>query len=123
MTSSGLAYMTRALGGTFLTVVTVGLAYPWREAALERYKMGCTFYGDLPRRFEGEGWVFFKRGWWLWLMALGPIAGLGVILHRPAEFLTRQGDSRIGKTLTHCHRRKGGDDGGNRDHTQGFHGD
>lgn len=80
MTGSGTAYALRAFGWTLLTVVTLGLAYPWRAAALERYKMGHTFYGDLPGRFEGEGWDFFKRGWWLWLLVLGLIAGLGGIL-------------------------------------------
>jgi uncharacterized membrane protein YjgN (DUF898 family) len=34
MTGSGLAYMARAMGWTLLTVLTLGLAYPWREAAL-----------------------------------------------------------------------------------------
>ncbi|HXW72072.1 MAG TPA: DUF898 family protein [Methylocella sp.] len=71
MTGSGWAYMARALGWTLLTVLTLGIAYPWREAALERYKLGHTFYGDLPGRFEGDGWVFFKRGWRLWLLLLG----------------------------------------------------
>jgi len=32
--------------------------------------MRHTFYGDLPGRFEGKGSEFFKRGWWLWLLAL-----------------------------------------------------
>ena len=31
-----------------------------------------------------------------------------------------EGDSRIGETLTHCHRRKGGGDGGNRNYALGF---
>ncbi|MGH6858595.1 MAG: DUF898 family protein, partial [Methylocella sp.] len=74
MTGSGTAYALRALGWTFLTVLTLGLAYPWRAAALERYKIGHTFYGDLPGRFESQGWDFFKSGWWLWLLALVPLA-------------------------------------------------
>ena len=40
-----------------------------RAAALERYKMRHTSYGDLQGRFEATGWEFFKRGWWLWLLA------------------------------------------------------
>src|SRR5262249_6835775 len=50
-----------------LAVVTLGLALPWRAAALERYKMQHTWYGDLQGRFEGRGWDLFKRIWWLWL--------------------------------------------------------
>ena len=34
--------------------------------------MRHSFYGDLQGSFEGRGWDFFKRGWWLWLLA--PIA-------------------------------------------------
>ena len=50
---------------------------PWRTAALERYKMRHSFYGDIQGSFEGRGWEFFKRGWWLWLLAplyLTPLA-------------------------------------------------
>jgi hypothetical protein len=36
--------------------------------------MGHTFYGDLPGRFEGKGWDFFKLGCWLWLTSLILIA-------------------------------------------------
>ena len=34
---------------------TLGLALPWYQAALERYKMRHTGYGDLPGRFDGTG--------------------------------------------------------------------
>jgi uncharacterized membrane protein YjgN (DUF898 family) len=53
-------------------IVTLGLALPWRAAALERYKMRHSYYGDLQGSFEGRGWEFFKRGWWLWLLT--PVA-------------------------------------------------
>ena len=57
---------------------------PWREAALERYKMRHSYYGDLQGSFEGRGWEFFKRGWWLWLLALLPliVAFLGPFFSR-----------------------------------------
>src|SRR5215813_5585745 len=69
MTGSGWAYAWRASLWTLLAVFTLGLALPWRAAALERFKMRHSFYGDLAGRFEGTGWEFFKRGWWLWLLA------------------------------------------------------
>jgi uncharacterized membrane protein YjgN (DUF898 family) len=72
MDGSGWAYAARALLWGVLVGLTVGLALPWREAALERYKMRHSHYGDLQGSFEGQGWEFFKRGWWLWLCA--PIA-------------------------------------------------
>jgi uncharacterized membrane protein YjgN (DUF898 family) len=43
---------------------------PWREAALERYKMRHSYYGDLQGSFAATGWDFFKRGWWLWLFVV-----------------------------------------------------
>jgi uncharacterized membrane protein YjgN (DUF898 family) len=48
-------------------------------AALERYKMQNTYFGDLRASFEGTGGGLFKRGWWLWLLTLGIFAGLLVI--------------------------------------------
>ncbi|MEW6640074.1 MAG: DUF898 family protein [Pseudomonadota bacterium] len=72
MDGSGWAYALRASLWAILVGLTLGLALPWREAALERYKMRHSYYGDLQGSFEGTGWEFFKRGWWLWLLA--PIA-------------------------------------------------
>ena len=69
MSGSGWAYALRAALWGLLMLLTLGLVLPWREAALERYKMRHSFYGDLQGSFEGRGWEFFKRGWWLWLLA------------------------------------------------------
>ena len=68
MAGSGWAYAWRAFLWSFLIGLTLGLALPWQRAALERYKMAHTFYGDLPGRFAGTGGELFKRGWWLWLL-------------------------------------------------------
>jgi uncharacterized membrane protein YjgN (DUF898 family) len=72
MSGSGWAYAMRAALWGLLMILTLGLILPWREAALERYKMRHSYYGDLQGSFEGRGWEFFKRGWWLWLLT--PIA-------------------------------------------------
>jgi uncharacterized membrane protein YjgN (DUF898 family) len=69
MSGSGWAYAARAALWAMLVGLTLGLLLPWREAALERYKMRHSYYGDLQGSFEGQGWEFFKRGWWLWLLA------------------------------------------------------
>jgi uncharacterized membrane protein YjgN (DUF898 family) len=69
MSGSGWAYAWRACLWGLATLVTLGLLLPWRESALERYKMRHLHYGDLPARFEGTGWTLFKRGWWLWLLS------------------------------------------------------
>jgi uncharacterized membrane protein YjgN (DUF898 family) len=72
MDGSGWAYAMRAGGWTLLTALTLGAVLPWREAALERYKMRHCYYGDLPGRFEGRGSELFKRGWKWWLVAISP---------------------------------------------------
>jgi uncharacterized membrane protein YjgN (DUF898 family) len=72
MDGSGFGYAWRACLWGGLVYLTLGLALPWREAALERYKMRHTYYGDLQGEFVGSGWEFFKRGWWLWLLAWTP---------------------------------------------------
>jgi uncharacterized membrane protein YjgN (DUF898 family) len=69
MSGSGWAYAGRAALWAVAVGLTLGLLLPWREAALERYKMRHSYYGDLQGSFEGQGWEFFKRGWWLWLLA------------------------------------------------------
>src|SRR6266550_5772693 len=72
MSGSGWAYAGQAALWGLSMILTLGLILPWREAALERYKMRHSYYGDLQGSFEGRGWEFFKRGWWLWLLT--PVA-------------------------------------------------
>jgi uncharacterized membrane protein YjgN (DUF898 family) len=69
MDGSGWAYAWRAMLWGLLALLTLGLALPWREAALERYKMSHSYYGALQGSFEGQGFEFFKRIWHLWLLA------------------------------------------------------
>jgi uncharacterized membrane protein YjgN (DUF898 family) len=68
MDGSGWAYAWRAVLWGFLALITLGFALPWREAALERYKMNHSWYGDLKGEFVGKGSEFFKRAWGLWLL-------------------------------------------------------
>lgn len=72
MTGSGWVYALQASLWGLAMILTLGLILPWRAAALERYKMRHSHFGDLQGSFEGRGWEFFKRGWWLWLLT--PIA-------------------------------------------------
>lgn len=67
MDGSGWAYAGRAMLWALLLVLTLGLAFPWREAALERYKMQHSHYGNLQGDFEASPWELFKQIWWLWL--------------------------------------------------------
>ncbi|MFL6795967.1 MAG: DUF898 family protein [Xanthobacteraceae bacterium] len=60
-----------------LTIITLGLAYPFARASLERFKMRNTFFGNLPGRFEGTGGQLLGRGILLWLLAVVPVV-LGI---------------------------------------------
>jgi uncharacterized membrane protein YjgN (DUF898 family) len=77
-TGSAWVYALYAVLWWALTLATLGLAYPWAQASLERYKMRHTFYGDLGGRFAGSGTQLFLRGITLWLIVLGP-AAIGLI--------------------------------------------
>jgi uncharacterized membrane protein YjgN (DUF898 family) len=70
MSGSGWAYAGRAALWGIAAIFTLGLILPWREAALERYKMRHSYYGDLEGSFEGRGWALFKQGWWLWALGV-----------------------------------------------------
>jgi uncharacterized membrane protein YjgN (DUF898 family) len=78
MTGSGWSYAWRSVLWGVPLAPTLGLAYPWRMAALERFKLRHTLYGDLPGRFEATGWQLFKRIWWVWLLGLLPFVLLVV---------------------------------------------
>jgi len=73
-TGSAGVYAVQAILWWALTAVSIGLAYPFQVASLERYKMRHTFYGDLPGRFAGAGWRLFLRGLPLWLLLIAPLA-------------------------------------------------
>jgi uncharacterized membrane protein YjgN (DUF898 family) len=70
MGGSGVSYAWRVALWTLFAVITLGVALPWRQAALERFKMRHTFYGDLAGGFVGSGGGLFARGWLLWLGAM-----------------------------------------------------
>jgi uncharacterized membrane protein YjgN (DUF898 family) len=82
MSGSGWSYAARAALWGLLMLLTLGLLLPWRAAALERYKMRHSYYGNLQGSFEGCGWEFFKRGWWLW-----PLAPIALYLFPLAPFV------------------------------------
>lgn len=72
MAGSGWSYAWRSILWGLLLIPTLGFGYPWRAAALERYKLSHTLYGNLPGRFEATGRQLFKRVWWVWLLGLLP---------------------------------------------------
>jgi uncharacterized membrane protein YjgN (DUF898 family) len=73
-------YAAYALLCWAIVIVTLGLAYPWTLAFLERFKMRNTSYGDLHGRFEGSGLALFLRGLPLWLLLVAPLFVALVVL-------------------------------------------
>jgi uncharacterized membrane protein YjgN (DUF898 family) len=68
MGGSGWSYSWRSALWSMWVFASFGLALPWRTAALERFKMRYTHYGNLQGSFEGKASEFFKKAWWLWLL-------------------------------------------------------
>ena len=72
-TGSAWRYAVCALFWWGMIGLTLGLAYPFAQASLERFKVGHTFYGDLRGRFEGSGFGLFFRGLVMWLLVMVPL--------------------------------------------------
>ena len=93
MTGSAWGYAGRVVLYDVVTLLTLGLAYPWRAAGLERYLMAHTRYGSLAGSFAGSGWTLFKRAGWIWLVLLAAVAAsaantVRVIWQDPADIDT-----------------------------------
>jgi uncharacterized membrane protein YjgN (DUF898 family) len=71
-TGSGLHYAICVLFWWAMMAVTLGLAYPFAQASLERFKLGHTHYGNLAGRFEGSGFRLLLRGLPLWFVVMAP---------------------------------------------------
>jgi uncharacterized membrane protein YjgN (DUF898 family) len=79
-TGSAVRYSICAVWWWGWTALTLGFAYPFTRAALERVKMRNTWYGDLQGSFVGSGWHLFIRGVLMWLAVLIPLLATGTAL-------------------------------------------
>jgi uncharacterized membrane protein YjgN (DUF898 family) len=77
---SAVAYALRSLLWGMLTALTLGLAYPWAQASLERYKLAHTHYGSWRGKFAGSGTQLFVRGIGLWLMLMAAAVACAVVV-------------------------------------------
>jgi uncharacterized membrane protein YjgN (DUF898 family) len=84
-------YALYALLWWTLAVVTLGLAYPWAQASLQRFKMRHTSYGDLPGWFAGSGTALFLRGLPIWLLVVGPLIAAVLALSRMVDWAALNG--------------------------------
>jgi uncharacterized membrane protein YjgN (DUF898 family) len=78
-TGSAIRYAVCAVFWWAMIALTLGLAYPFTQAALERFKLRHTHYGDLQGRFEGSGWRLFFRGILFWIVVVVPLV-LGLLI-------------------------------------------
>jgi uncharacterized membrane protein YjgN (DUF898 family) len=77
---SAFSYALRALLWWIATGFTLGLAYPWAQASLERYKLAHTHYGEWQGKFAGSGTRLFLRGIGLWLMMIVLFLAYGLLI-------------------------------------------
>jgi uncharacterized membrane protein YjgN (DUF898 family) len=70
---SGWHYAMLALLWWLVIALTLGLAYPFAQAQLERFKTRHTFYGNLRGRFDGSGLRLLLRGFVMWALVIGPL--------------------------------------------------
>ena len=98
-TGSAWRYAVCAIFWWGMIALTFGLAYPWAQASLERFKLRNTYYGDLQGHFVGSGTRLFFRGVLLWLAVMGPLA-FGLLMAFGAVDWTAVGEAM----------RRGGDD-------------
>ena len=71
-TGSAWRYAVCAIFWWGMIGMTLGLAYPWAQASLERFKIRNTYYGDLRGEFAGSGTRLFFRGVLLWFVVVAP---------------------------------------------------
>jgi hypothetical protein len=72
---SAFLYALRSLFWAAVTMLSAGLAFPWAQASLERYKLAHTHYGGWQGQFAGSGTRLFARGVLLWLILIVAIVG------------------------------------------------
>jgi uncharacterized membrane protein YjgN (DUF898 family) len=85
---SAWRYAICALFWWSLIALTLGLAYPFAQSRLERFKMRNTFFGNLQGRFEGSGVSLLLRGSLLWFLAVVPFAAGLVATLRAIDWST-----------------------------------
>jgi uncharacterized membrane protein YjgN (DUF898 family) len=102
-TGSAWRYAVCAMIWWSLIILTLGLAYPWAQTQLERFKMDNTFYGDLAGEFRGAAASLFWRGAPLWLIVIGPLlvgivtGARGIDWRAAALAASQAGDDVLGR--------------------------
>jgi uncharacterized membrane protein YjgN (DUF898 family) len=93
---SAMQYALMALGWTFVSLISLGLAVPVQRTRLQRYRLEHTWLGDRSFAFDARAGQLFRRWLLTWLLFL-PTLGLMYFWYRVQEFRyftahTRYGD-------------------------------
>ncbi|GEP08335.1 membrane protein [Methylobacterium gnaphalii] len=70
---SAITYVGLALGWWLLTIVTLGIAFPWMRASLERYRINHTLIGESRMASTATGGMIVKPWLLLYVVGLGPL--------------------------------------------------
>ena len=76
MDNGATGYTIRALWYWFLTMITLGLLYPYQQFKLAKYLTDRTYFGDLKFHQNGS-WVGLFA-YWVWLYIVLGLVGLAV---------------------------------------------
>ena len=74
---SGLGYLWLMVWTAVITMITLGLFFPWAYSAQQRWIAANTYLNGQPLRFDGTGIGFF--GQWLLILILSCIT-LGIYI-------------------------------------------
>jgi uncharacterized membrane protein YjgN (DUF898 family) len=102
-TGSAIRYAVCAIFWWAMIALTLGLAYPFAQASLERFKLHNTWLGDLQGRFTGSGFRLFFRGILLWIVVVVPfllgiaVAAIAIDWDVVAEAMRRSGTDTMGR--------------------------
>ena len=81
-TGSAMSYAARAMGWSFITAMTLGLAYPTMRLRLQAYKTDHMSFGDENFTFDGEAGPLFK--YWIptWFCLAAAMVPIAIVLMR-----------------------------------------
>lgn len=102
---SGLEYAALAGGWWLLTIATLGLAFPFMRASLERYRIDHTLVGSSRMRSTARGRAVLGPWLLIYVVGLAPLIALGIALlvstdfSLPKDLLVPKPGGKVGQTI------------------------
>jgi len=79
LTGSAWKYAFMSMGWSILTVLTLGLAWPWASASLERFRVNHTWYGNLRFSSDAKWSDIIKPFMVIWVVLVLPFFAIIVL--------------------------------------------